>query len=300
MQQKLLTAVDVVRADPAVLHVSGSTGGGGGPGGGGNTANMFIDLKPLSERKMSGEQVIARLRQALARKLTGGQLFLQVVQDIRAGGRQSNAQYQYTILADDVEQLTTWAPRITEALRQLPELEDVNSDRQVNGLDVRLNIDRNTAAKLGINLTNIDNTLYDAFGQRQVSTIYNEMNQYHVVMEVEPSFWQNPATLREVWISTQGGALSGSQSSAAAVGAFQVGSNGASSKSASASSTSTGGGAPGGTTGMKSTTGLPSSSGGASTTGTGGGGGGGGGAAAAAAAAASTAASSSSQQRRCP
>jgi multidrug efflux pump len=228
MEKKLRTAVDIVGHDPAVLHVTGFTGGGGGFGGGANTASMFIDLKPLAQRKINSERVIARLRQELARGLTGGQLFLQVVQDIRSGGRQSNAQYQYTILADNLDQLGTWAPKITQALKQLPELEDVNSDRQVNGLDVKLSVDRATAAKLGINLTNIDNTLYDAFGQRQVSTIYNDMNQYHVVMEVEPSFWQNPDTLKQVWISTAGGALSGTQSSAAAVGAFAVGSASAS------------------------------------------------------------------------
>ena len=256
MEKKLRTAVDIIGRDPAVLHVSGFTGGGGGFGGGANTAQLFIDLKPLSQRRINSEQVIARLRQALARGLTGGQLFLQVVQDIRSGGRQSNAQYQYTILADDLDQLTIWAPRITEALKQLPELEDVNSDRQVNGLDVKLNVDRATAAKLGINLTNIDNTLYDAFGQRQVSTIYNDMNQYHVVMEVEPSFWQNPDTLKQVWISTSGGALSGTQSSAAAVGAFAAGAS-----SASSSTAGTSGSVPGNTTGVKSQTGLPNSSG---------------------------------------
>jgi len=237
MEKKLRTAVDIVKSDPAVLHVIGFTGGGGGFGSA-NTANMFIDLKPLSERKVDSERVIARLRQKLASGLTGGQLFLQVVQDLRSGGRQSNAQYQYTILADDLDQLSTWAPKITQALKQLPQLEDVNSDRQVNGLDVKLNIDRNTAAKLGINLTNIDNTLYDAFGQRQVSTIYNDMNQYHVVMEVEPSFWQSPDTLKQVWVSTSGGALSGTQASAAAVGAFSVRSAGGTASAGAAAATS--------------------------------------------------------------
>jgi multidrug efflux pump len=260
MEKKLRTAVDIIGRDPAVLHVSGSTGGGGGFGGGANTAQLFIDLKPLAQRGINSEQVIARLRQALARGLTGGQLFLQVVQDLRSGGRQSNAQYQYTILADDLDQLSTWAPKITQALKQLPELEDVNSDRQVNGLDVKLNVDRATAAKLGVNLTNIDNALYDAFGQRQVSTIYNDMNQYHVIMEVEPSFWQNPDTLNQVWVSTSGGALSGTQASAAAVGAFAVGSSSAGAGATSATGSATGAPAPG-NTGIKSLTGLPSSSG---------------------------------------
>src|SRR6202034_1506894 len=161
----------------------------------------------------------ARLRVQLA-GITGVRLFLQAIQDIRAGGRQSNSQYQYTILSDDLAELFLWTPRITEALKTVPEIADVNSDRQDNGLDIALNIDRSTAARLGINLTEVANTLYDAFGQRQVSTIYNDMNQYHVVMEVDPSFWQSPETLKEVWVSTSGGALSGTQSSAAAVSDF--------------------------------------------------------------------------------
>jgi multidrug efflux pump len=120
------------------------------------------------------------------------------VQDIRAGARQSNSQYQYTILADSLQDLRTWTPKITDAIKNVPELADVNSDQQDKGLTVALKIDRATAAaRLGINLSNIDNTLYDAFGQRQVSTIYNDMNQYHVVMEVDPSFWQQPGNVLE-------------------------------------------------------------------------------------------------------
>jgi multidrug efflux pump len=261
MSKRLRTALAIVQRDPAVAHVVGFTGGGGGPGGAENTANMFIDLKPLSERKLDGEQVIARLRRSLA-SMTGAQLFLQVMQDIRAGGRQSNAQYQYTILADDLDQLNVWAPKITEALKHVPELEDVNSDRQTNGLDVKLNLDRNTAARLGVNLSEIDNTLYDAFGQRLVSTIYNEMNQYYVMMEVEPSFWQSPETLRDVWVSTSGGNLSGTQSSSAAVDSFSIGPS-------STSGTASSGGAPTGTTGgayLPSGSGSSSTSSGASST----------------------------------
>jgi multidrug efflux pump len=223
MSQKLREVLAIVQADPAVQDVVGFTGGGGGgPGGGGgatNTANLFVGLKPLAERGASSDRVIARLRLKLA-NITGIRLFLQAIQDIRAGGRQSNSQYQYTVLSDDLQQLFEWTPKITEALKTARELEDINSDRQDNGLDIALNIDRNTAARLGINLSEIDNTLYDAFGQRQVSTIYNDMNQYHVVMEVNPTFWQSPETLKEVWISTSGGALSGTQSSAGAVGDF--------------------------------------------------------------------------------
>ena len=188
MAQKLRSAMAIVQADPAVQDVVGFTGGGGGgPGRGGgatNTANIFVGLKPLSVRKVTSDRVIARLRVKLA-DITGVRLFLQAIQDIRAGGRQSNSQYQYTILSDDLSELFLWTPKITEALKTVPEIADVNSDRQDNGLDIALNIDRSTAARLGINLSEIDNTLYDAFGQRQVSTIYNDMNQYHVVMEVD-------------------------------------------------------------------------------------------------------------------
>jgi multidrug efflux pump len=238
MSQKLRDVQAIVQSDPAVQDVVGFTGGGGGgPGGGGgatNTASLFVGLKPLEQRKVSSDRVIARLRLKLA-KITGVRLFLQAIQDIRAGGRQSNSQYQYTVLSDDLKQLFEWTPKITEALKSVPELADINSDRQDNGLDIALNIDRSTASRLGINLSEIDNTLYDAFGQRQVSTIYNDMNQYHVVMEVDPSFWQSPDTLKEVWVSTSGGALSGTQSSAGAVGDFQA----VATTSASASATTT-------------------------------------------------------------
>ncbi|MGH8231878.1 MAG: efflux RND transporter permease subunit, partial [Steroidobacteraceae bacterium] len=222
MSGKLRRVMAIVQADPAIQDVVGFTGGGGGPGGGAtNTANIFVGLKPLSERKVNSDRIIARLRVKLA-DITGVRLYLQAVQDIRSGGRQSNSQYQYTILSDDLGQLNLWTPKITEALRTVPQLADVNSDRQDKGLDVALNIDRDTAARLGVNLSEIDNTLYDSFGQRQVSTIYNDMNQYHVVMEVDPSFWQSPETLKEIWISTSGGALSGTQSTAGAVSAFSA------------------------------------------------------------------------------
>ncbi|MGA2563224.1 MAG: efflux RND transporter permease subunit [Steroidobacteraceae bacterium] len=240
MISKLRSVMSIVQSDPAVRDVVGFTGGGSGGGGGGNatnTASIFVGLKPLSQRHVKSDRVIARLRAKLA-GVTGARLFLQAIQDIRAGARQSNSQYQYTILADSLEDLNYWMPRITEAMKSVPQLEDVNSDQQDKGLTVALKIDRATAARLGINLSNVDNTLYDAFGQRQVSTIYNDMNQYHVVMEVDPSFWQNPETLREVWVSTSGGALSGTQSSAAGVGSY-TGSASTSSASSSSNTTST-------------------------------------------------------------
>jgi multidrug efflux pump len=223
MALKVRQVVDTVGEDPAVENVTAFTGGGGGPmGGGGNSASVYVGLKPLAERKESTDRVIARLRGRL-QGLTGARLFLQSVQDIRAGGRQSNAQFQYTLLADDLHELKDWTPRITRALREVPELADISSDQQDHGLTVQLQIDRTTASRLGVNLTQIDNTLYDAFGQRQVSTIYKDMNQYHVVMEVAPQFWQSPETLKDIFVSTSGGALSGTQASAAAAGTVSLG-----------------------------------------------------------------------------
>jgi multidrug efflux pump len=230
MVQKLRDAMAIVQNDPAVQDVVGFTGGGGYSAT--NSANIYVGLKPLAQRGgVKSDRIIARLRNKL-QAITGARLYLQAIQDIRAGARASNSQYQYTILADSLQDLRTWTPRITDALKQVPELTDVNSDQQDKGLTVALKIDRATAARLGINLSNIDNTLYDAFGQRQVSTIYNDMNQYHVVMEVDPSFWQNPETLSEVWVSTTGGALSGTQTTAAGAGSFSSGTSSASASTA--------------------------------------------------------------------
>jgi multidrug efflux pump len=221
MQKKMRQIVNVVRHDPAVEHVVAFAGGGGW-----NTSNtgvLFGDLKPLSVRKVSDAAVIARVRRALS-GVTGARLYLQTTGGFHFGGRQGYAQYQYTLLSDSLQSLNTWVPKITAALKKNPALRDVVSDRQAAGLDVKLHIDRSMAARLGVNMSEIDNTLYDAFGQRLVSTIYEGMNQYHVVMEVAPQFWQNPDTLKDIYVSTSGGALSGTQSSAAAAGAFQVGS----------------------------------------------------------------------------
>ena len=150
--------------------------------------------------------------------MAGARLFLQAAQDIRVGGRQSNAEYQYTLQADSIADIYTWAPKLTEALQHSPVLTDVNSDQQQNGQEIELVIDRDTAARLKLNPAAIDNTLYDAFGQRDVSTIYNALNQYHVVMEVAPQYWQSPDTLKNLWVSTAGGTVSGSQSSNAVAG----------------------------------------------------------------------------------
>jgi multidrug efflux pump len=194
MRQKLADFIEIVRADPAVENVVGFTGGGQR-----NSGFMFITLKPVRERKASADQVIARLRPRLSRE-PGANLFLVPVQDIRMGGRQSNAQYQFTLQADELAELRLWEPRVRRALAQLPEIADVNTDQQDKGLQTTLVIDRPTAARLGITTRMIDQTLYNAFGQAQVSTIYSTLNQYHVVMEVAPQYWQSPEALKSVYV----------------------------------------------------------------------------------------------------
>jgi multidrug efflux pump len=159
---------------------------------------MFVMLKPLKERTHAADEVIARIRGKTAR-IPGATLGLQAVQDLRIGGRASTAQYQYTLKGDDLDELNHWGPRLLRELRQIHGLTDADSDQSNKGLQARLKIDRTTAARLGITLQQIDDTLYDAFGQRQVSTIYKSLNQYHVVMELEPKFWQNPDSLHDVY-----------------------------------------------------------------------------------------------------
>src|SRR5215469_9598686 len=212
MQQKLAQFVTIIKKDPAVETVVGFTGGGQTNGG-----FMFMSLVPLSERHISADGVIARLRREMA-VVPGATLFLQAVQDIRVGGRASNAQYQYTLQGPTLEELNEWAPKIAAALQQDHNLADVNSDQQNKGLESDLVIDRDAAARLGITVSQIDNTLYDAFGQRQVSTIYVARNQYHVIMEVAPRYWQNPETLKDIYISTSGGSVGGSQGTNAVAG----------------------------------------------------------------------------------
>ena len=199
MRDKLAAFVNVVREDPAVESVVAFTGGGRR-----NSGSMFVGLKPLSERKVSAEQVIARLRGKLAHE-PGAGLFLTPVQDIRIGGRQSNAQYQFTLQADELDELRAWEPKIRQAMSQLPELTDVNTDQQDKGLQTTLIVDRDAAARLGVTARMVDTTLNDAFGQRQVSTIYNPLNQYRVVMEAAPQYWQSPDALKDVHVITPDG-----------------------------------------------------------------------------------------------
>ncbi len=199
MRGKVSTFVEIVRADPAVDTVVAFTGGGQR-----NRAFMFVTLKPLKERKLSADQVVGRLRAKLFQE-PGASLFLVPVQDIRVGGRAANAQYQFTLQADDLEELRRWEPRVRRALGQLPELVDVNTDQEDKGQQTSLVIDRDTAARLGVTMRMVDSTLNDVFGQRIVSTIYNPLNQYRVVMEAAPEFWQSPDTLKHVHVSGTGG-----------------------------------------------------------------------------------------------
>ena len=199
MQQRVDKFVAIVLADPAVATVNGSTGGGQR-----NSANFYLSLKPRSERKIPVDAVIARLRGKLAHE-PGANLYLVPVQDIRTGGRQSNAQYQYTLQADSLEDLRTWEPRVRAALTQLPELTDVTTDQQDTGLQTSLRIDRDAAMRLGVSVATLDATLNDAFGQRQVGVIYNALNQYRVVMEVAPEYLQDPHTLSKLFVTNTSG-----------------------------------------------------------------------------------------------
>jgi multidrug efflux pump len=218
MKQKLTRFIDIVKDDPAIDTVIGFTGGvAPGPGSSVNTGTVFASLKPIGERNLSAEQVIGRLRAKLS-GMAGATLFLQSVGDLGAGGRAGNAAYQYTLLGSTFDELNEWTPKLVAALQAVPALTDVNSDQLNKALQANMIIDRDTAARLGISVSQIDNTLYDAFGQRQVSTMYVARNQYHVIMEVAPAYWQSPETLKDVYISTQGGPASGSQTTNAVAG----------------------------------------------------------------------------------
>ena len=195
MQGAALRVADVVKTDPAVSGVVTFVGGNGAT----NSGNAFVALKPLEERKITSSEVLNRLRPKLA-GIPGAMTFLQAGQDLRIGGRQSNAQYQYTIQSENLQDLVKWGPIVLSEMRKLPGFADVNSDQQNAGLQASLTYDRQTAARLGISAQLIDDTLYDAFGQRQVSTMFTSLNQYHVVMEVDPQFWQGPQGLDAIYV----------------------------------------------------------------------------------------------------
>ncbi|WP_279359786.1 efflux RND transporter permease subunit [Methylobacterium indicum] len=211
MSAKLRRATAIVQADPAVESVVGFTGGRGT-----NSANVFVGLKPLGQRDPISE-VMTRLRPKLA-AIPGARLYLFPRQDFSVGGRQSFSQYQYTLQGDTSEELYTWTPKLLEALQKDPTFTDVTSDQQQGGLETRLVIDRPTAFRYGLTPDQIDNTLYDAFGQRQVSTIYNPLNQYHVVMEIAPRYLDNPETLKMIYVSTSGARARGSATTNAVAG----------------------------------------------------------------------------------
>ncbi|MEN4769209.1 multidrug efflux RND transporter permease subunit MdtC [Duffyella gerundensis] len=199
MRGKLQDFMRIVHADPAVESVVGFTGGSRT-----NSGSMFISLKPLSERKESAQQVIARLREALAKE-PGASLYLSAVQDIRAGGREANASYQYTLLSDDLDDLRTWEPKIRQAFSALPELADVNSDQQDKGSEMALIYDRASMARLGIDVADVNGLLNNAFGQRQISTIYQPLNQYKVVMEVDNRYTQDISALQQMFVINKEG-----------------------------------------------------------------------------------------------
>jgi multidrug efflux pump len=199
MQQKLKEYTDIIVSDPAVKSMIGQTGGGAE-----NTGGMEIELKPVSERKVTVYQVIERLRPKLA-VVPGATLFLRAYQDITVGGRISSSQYQFTLSSENLNDLLDWAPRVAMAMSQMPELRDIASDQQTRGLQATLVIDRDTASRLGISPQAIDNTLYDAFGQRQVSTIYTQLNQYHVVMEVDSAYRNSTDAIRGLYVRSSSG-----------------------------------------------------------------------------------------------
>ncbi|TFW26224.1 nodulation protein [Massilia arenosa] len=205
MQQKLKQLVNIIKRDPAVETVVGFTGGSRAGGG-----FMFVTLKPVSQRAKgdTGQAVIARLRPKIA-QVTGISLFLNPVQDLRMGGRQSNSTYQYTLKSDNRADLKEWAGRLADAMKRQPALTDVDTDQAENGVETYVNIDKDSAARLGLSAKDVDNALYNAFGQRQVATIYDELNQYHVILGVKKSYAQSPEALKDVYVPAKGAGGSG-------------------------------------------------------------------------------------------
>ena len=200
MNNSIQQIAGVIKNDPAVANVISFTGGNGAT----NAGSLYVALKPLAARNVSAAQIIDRLRPQLNR-LPVASAFLQPVQDLRIGGRSSNAMYQYTIQADNVQDLSKWGPILLGEMQRLPGLQDVSSDQQNGGLEVLMNYDRVTAAKLGLTVKTLDSALYSAFGQSEVSIIYTQLNQYYVVLEVAPQYWQSPEGLQDIYLQTTGG-----------------------------------------------------------------------------------------------
>ncbi len=221
VKSKLQEVATIIQSDPAVQSVTGSVGGGNFFGGNGVSASVDVTLKPVSERTATADQVVDRLRPQLA-GVSGVRTFLQVQQDLGGGGggRSANSEYQYTLLGDNLAELRTWSDKLRLALQDVPEITDIDTDLQPGGLEANLIVDRDTAYRLGLSEEQIDSSLNDAFAQAQVSTIYNPFSpqQYHVVMEVAPQFWQDPEVLKDLYVSTAGGAVSGTELTQAVAG----------------------------------------------------------------------------------
>ena len=232
MQAKLRQIVDIIKRDPAVDTVVGFTGGSRAGGG-----FMFIALKPADQRTERGQAVIARLRPQLA-QITGVRLFLNPVQDLRMGGRSSNSTYQYTLKSDNANDLKRWATRLADAMRVQPGLIDIDTDQEENGVETFVTVDRDSAARLGVNARDVDNALYNSFGQRQVATIYDELNQYRVIMEVAPEYARSPESLRDVYVPARGAAAT----TATAATTVTTSSTGTTAGAAATSAAATGGG----------------------------------------------------------
>jgi len=209
LQGKLKALVDIIRSDPAVDTVVGFTGGSRAGGG-----FIFINLKPAGQRSDAGQAVIARLRPQLA-QVTGVTLFLNPVQDLRGGGRQSNSTYQYTLKSDNAADLKKWATRLADQMKTSGTLTDVDTDQEENGVETMVTVDKESAARLGVSSRDVDNALYNAFGQRQVATIYGELNQYHVIMQVAPRYIGSPEALKDIYVPARNAAATGTASTAA-------------------------------------------------------------------------------------
>jgi multidrug efflux pump len=199
IQEKMKEYVQILAADPATKYALAFNGGGAE-----NTGSVRLELKPLEERKVNSDQIIARLRPKLA-AVPGARLYLQALQDVKTGARASNSQYQYTLQGENLAELEEWAPKVMDIIRRVPGLRDVSTDQQDRGLQATLVVDRDTASRLGIQQQMIDNTLYDAFGQRQVSTLYTQLNQYHVVMEIDPMFQQSTDAIQQLYVRSANG-----------------------------------------------------------------------------------------------
>ena len=237
-QQRLTRFVNIIKGDPAVQAVVGYVNGGRGGGGGGF---VFMSMKPKSQRQGGSDDLMARLRPQFNR-VPGASMFLQPVQDVRVGGRQSNAAYQYTLEGPDLTTLRTWATKLAEAMTAEPDLADVNTDQQDHGLESFVNVNRDTEAQLGLNASEVDNTLYDAFGQRQVATIYKAQNQYHVIMEAAAPYIQDPTALANIYVSSTAAARA--VATRLSAGGYTI--PGYSPLGAAASTSATGGGGGGG------------------------------------------------------